>query len=889
MKIYDLKTRYQTSPLGIDLTDLTFSWKVKDTAGTAAEKIRVRIAPDPSMQDCCYDSGEVPCALSHYSPDVSLLPGQPYYWQVEVTDNAGEHAVSAPAYFEGGHPEGEWIGHWIKAPFVQELYPVFQKDFELPLTPEGKNARLYICGLGLYEVYLNGEKVGDQYLSPYFTDYRYHVQYQTYDVSGLLKSGENRINVYLGNGWYKGKFGYSNHAELQNYYGSEFILLADLYVTDAGSAPGTAPSWSLGTDESWYALKSPVITSGIYEGELYDVRMEADILNPPAQKKIHAVKANAPAGDLIPMTGLPVKKQKVLKVQEVITTRLGETVLDFGQEITGWVTFWADAPLKQQITLQHGEILQDGVFYRDNLRAAKAEFSVISGGERCFVRPHFTFFGFRYVKVTGMTVDDSNRDDFEAWALYSDLEETGFLDTSNEKVNRLIENTKWSQRDNFLDIPTDCPQRDERLGWTGDAEIFSATACFHMQSAVFFTKYLKDMCLEQADNSGAVPHVVPDVNSMAREMNAEPPCDFSADAWGEAGASAWGDAATVIPWNLYLFYGDKKLLEQQYDNMRLWTDFIVSVDEKYCGGRRLWTCGFHFGDWLALDAEGESRFGGTDKYFVASVYYMYSALLTARAAAVLGKADDAARYLKLSDEVRAAIRAAYISPEGMLKYDTQTAYVLGIHFHLFEGAEYENAAKQLTRLLEANHGHLTTGFVGTAYLCAALSEAGSSEKAYTLLLNEDYPGWLYEVNLGATTIWERWNSLLPDGKISSTGMNSLNHYAYGAIAEWIYRYACGLQPVEDAPGFQKIHFAPHTDERLTRMRASYESQYGTYEAGWERQGQTLVYTLTVPFGCEALVCLEKEYAAVKVNGAKTNFSDLQGRWLTYGTYQIEVM
>ncbi|MCD7817746.1 MAG: alpha-L-rhamnosidase N-terminal domain-containing protein, partial [Lachnospiraceae bacterium] len=269
MIIYDMKTRHQANPLGIDLTDLTLSWKVKDAVGTAAEKIRVRIAQDPSMEDCCFDSGEVPCALCQYSPDTSLLPGQPYYWQVEVTDNAGDHAVSAPAYFEGGHPEGEWTGHWIKAPFVQEIHPVFQKDFALPFSMEGKSARLYICGLGLYEVYLNGEKVGDEYLAPYYTDYRFRVQYQTYNVTDLLKSGKNRVDVYLGNGWYKGKFGYKNHAELQNYYGNEFILLADLYVTDAASGTGTDTLWAMGTDETWYALKSPVLTSEIYEGELY--------------------------------------------------------------------------------------------------------------------------------------------------------------------------------------------------------------------------------------------------------------------------------------------------------------------------------------------------------------------------------------------------------------------------------------------------------------------------------------------------------------------------------------------------------------------------------------------------------------------------------------------
>ncbi len=885
MIIYDTKTNYQKEPLGIGLADLSFSWKVDKAAGKFQKTIRLCIASDPSMRQCCFDSGEISCVHGHYSPSISLLPGQPYYWQVTVTDDTGDSAKSRPAYFEGGHPQGSWMGRWIKAPFVQELHPVFQKDFQLSPSQEEKSARLYICGLGLYEVYINGQKAGDQYLTPYFTDYRYRIQYQTYDVGELLHSGTNRIEVWLGNGWYKGKFGYLNHSGLQNYYGSDFQLLADLYVKETDPVTGETSSLILGTDESWYALKSPVFISGIYEGEQYDAKLGENLDRPSARSRIFAVEAAAPQGDLIPMCGLPVKKQKTLKVKQIITTRLQETVLDFGQEITGWVAFWADAPLNRKITLQYGEILQDGVFYQDNLRNAKAEFVYLSNGKRRFVRPHFTFYGFRYVKVTGMTVNDSNLDDFEAWALYSDLEETGFISTSSEKVNRLIENTKWSQRGNFLDIPTDCPQRDERMGWTGDAQIFSAAACCHMLSPVFFSKYLQDMLPEQKSNGGAVPYVVPDVLSLAREMNAEPPFDLSCDEWGEAGASAWGDAATIIPWNLYLYYGDRKMLTQHYENMKQWTDFIISMDEQYCEGKHLWTCGFHFGDWLALDGTGKDNYGGTDRYFVASVYYMYSAQLTGKAAAVLGKKDDETYYLGLAVQIREAIRASYISPDGFLKYDTQTAYVLGIYFDLFEGDEQNNAALQLSRLLEENNDHLTTGFVGTAYLCAALSKTGLSRKAYTLLLNEDYPGWLYEVNLGATTIWERWNSVLPDGKISSTGMNSLNHYAYGAIAEWIYLYACGLQPSEDGPGFQEIRFEPHSDPRLSNMHARYESVYGAFKAGWKRQGSTVLYTLTVPFNCQAQVCLEGSCGPVKINGRI--IKDSSGLRLPRGTYEME--
>ena len=880
MKIYDVKTNYQVNPIGIDVDTVTFSWKVREAKGSFQSVIRILIAKDPSMESICFDSGDISYASCTYTPEVNLEPGVCYFWQVAVTDDAGDKAVSLPASFEGGHPAGDWKGIWIKAPFVQELHPVFQKDFTITEEMmEGLQARLYICGLGLYEVYINGEKAGEEYLAPYFTDYRYRIQYQTYDVKKYLRAGENRIDVYLGNGWYKGKFGYLNKGELKDYYGNEFKLLADLCLTNGRE------SVVVGTDESWLALKSPVIISGIYDGEMYDARMESGILQVPDRKRLHAVPAEAPRGALLPMCGVPVKKREVLPVKEIITTRTGETVLDFGQEITGWVAFMAEGPVGQKIILQYGEVLQDGVFYRDNLRTAKAEFTFIAKGEKQFARPHFTFYGFRYVKVSGMKVDASNVGDFQAWALYSDMEETGYLHTSNEKVNRLIENTKWSEKDNFLDIPTDCPQRDERLGWTGDAQIFSAAACYHMMPAVFFRKFMQDMSLEQQEKGGAVPYVVPDVLTLARQMNGEPEFDYTQDLWGEAGASVWGDAATIIPWNLYLFYGNQELLAQQYENMKQWMAFVIRMDEEHCGGKRLWNCGFHFGDWLSLDSQRTDNKGGTDECLIASAYYMHSAELTAKAAAVLGKKEDAAFYEKLAAEVKAAIRGKYIKEKGILTVNTQTAYALAIHFGIFEEEEIDIAAGRLSELLRDNDDKLLTGFVGTAYLCPALSEAGLSEKAYTLLLNEEYPGWLYEVNLGATTIWERWNSLLPDGSISSTGMNSLNHYAYGAIVEWIYRYACGLQPLESGAGFRKIRFAPRTDSRLEYVQARYESVYGAYEAGWKRQGNVIRYILEVPFNCEAQVCLEKSYEKIKLNGKE--ISSLQDSWLSCGRYEIE--
>mgnify|MGYP001509506702 CR=1 len=862
MKIYDLKTNYQKNAIGIDLEGITLSWKVREAGGHFQKTVQIRIAEDDNFKHCCYTSGELALAECYYMPKVKLSPGRRYCWQVTVTDDTGDSAVSDTAYFEGGHPAEDWYGEWITAPFSTEIHPLFQKTFTLEEARLAEmTARMYICGLGLYEVYLNGKKVGDEYLTPYFTDYRYWIQYQTYDVGGLLKAGENRIDVYMGNGWYMGKFGYLNKGQLRNYYGAQMQLLLDLYLWEGGSAPKVIAS---GTD--WLALKSPVIISGIYDGEMYDARMEQSIEKVPPRLQLYAVRTEAPAGKLSAMVGTAVKRHEILKVKEIITTRTGETILDFGQEITGWVAFYGSGPEGRRVILQYGEVLQDGVFYRDNLRTARAEYTFIANGKRQFTRPHFTFYGFRYVKVTGMRVDASNVDDFEAWTLYSDLAETGWVETSHEKVNRLIQNTKWSQKDNFLDIPTDCPQRDERLGWTGDAQIFSGTACFHMQTPTFFRKYLRDMCVEQWEKRGAVPYVVPDVLTLGRIKNGEPEFDLSENVWGEAGASVWGDAATVIPWNLYLFYGNRGFLSEQYDNMKQWVDFIIHMDRVYCGAKRLWTCGFHFGDWLSLDVEGDNRTGGTDCYLVASIYYMHSAGLTAKAASVLGKHEEAEYYSEISAAVREAVRTKYVQADGTLTVHTQTAYALGICFQIFEESEMKMAAGHLKELLQNNNNHLSTGFVGTAYLCRALSQVGLTSMAYDLLFNEDYPGWLYEVNLGATTIWERWNSLLEDGSISSTGMNSLNHYAYGVIMEWIYRMVCGLNPLEEAPGFRKVRIAPQPDRRLQFARAEYESVYGTYRVEWQWTGDGIRYDITVPFGCEAEFLPDKTYAGIIVNG-----------------------
>ncbi|MCR5033624.1 MAG: glycoside hydrolase family 78 protein [Lachnospiraceae bacterium] len=904
MQITDLKCNYQRNPIGISLEHPVFTWNVTDGKGERITCTEFELAEDPAFGRIVHtEKGKA--LQSPYTPQVELQPGKTYYWKIKAADDCGDAGESPVATLEGGHSESSFRGQWITSPFDQEVHPVFRKHFTLNASnlQEDTVSRLYICGLGLYEAYLNGRRIGDQYLTPYFTDYRYWIQYQTYDVRSLLKEGENTLEVLLGNGWYKGRFGYMDGGQLREYYGQEFLLLADLHIRT-----GAADIWIV-TDESWECAPSPVLLSGIYDGEVWCDPLSEEIGcetqtgensceaasgagGDRGRDLQTAVRATGlPKGTLSPMVGLPVKGHETLKPVEILRTPAGELVLDFGQEITGWASFTDHMPAGHKVHLYYGEVLQQGNFYRDNLRSADAEFSYISAGKEKEVRPRFTFYGFRYVKVLGLSEEEIQAADFEAVALYSDLEETGQITTSHEKLARLIENTKWSQKDNFLDIPTDCPQRDERCGWTGDAQIFSGAASYHMETPSFFRKYLADMCYEQKDLGGAVPFVVPDILSIGREKKGEPPFDMSKDQWGEAGSCAWGDAAVFIPWNLYLHYGNKSWLSEEYANMKAWCDFMIHMEETHCGSRRLWDCGFHFGDWLALDVEGdttgmENLRGGTDVYFVSSCYYMQSLKLTAGAAALLGKQEDADFYSKRSTEVREAIRAKYRTTNGCLSIDTQTAYALAIWFDLFDPEEMEVAGWELMRLLGKWNHHLSTGFVGTAYLCQALTKTGHTEEAFTLLLNEDYPSWLYEVNMGATTIWERWNSMLPDGTVSGTGMNSFNHYAYGAIVEWIYTTVCGICVDEEHITGRCLRIAPHTDERIGDMRACVDLTAGRYESGWKRKGKQVTFTFTVPYNGQATFVPDAPLADLSLNGQAISEEELRSRIFTKGTYEI---
>lgn len=875
MKIYDMKVNHLTNPLGFRMTRTVFSWKVKQAAGKRQTQARIRIASDQAMTDILTDTGwDAEADSLGYQVKFTLRPVTRYYWTVSVQSDAGEEAVSEVQWFETGKGQQPWAGKWITCDSTEKRHPYFEK--EINLAKEVKKARLYICGLGLYEAYFNGERIGNEYLTPYSNDYNEWMQYQTYDVteqlcsagqqgrSGLpLQSGQSpqsgaswlagKLSVLLGNGWYKERFGFTTKPGEGGFYGSEWKLIAELQIQYTDKTAET-----IGTDESWNVRRSNIIFSNLYDGEAQD-----DTL--PGMPIETARLTEAPKGELTGRMSLPVTVHETFDAVELLRTPAGEMVFDLGQEFAGLFSLRVHEPRGTRIRVQTGEILQQGNFYNENLRSAKSEYIYISDGEEHLLVPHFTYYGYRYAKVEG--VSNLRREDFRGLSLYSDIQPVGMIETGHALVNRLIQNVQWGLKSNFIDVPTDCPQRDERMGWTGDAQVFSPTATYLEDTYAFYAKYLYDMAKEQSVRDGKVPDVVP-------------------SAGVESTACVWGDAACIIPWNLYLFYGDKSILEDQFDSMRSWVDYVRRVD----GDRHGWRYVFHYGDWLALDnpVQGaEQVMGGTDEEFIANLYYAVSASLVAKAAEVLGREAEREEYQKLSSEQFDIVKKEYYSVTGRCCIRTQTALLLTLKYHLSDNEELTKA--QLRKLFDENDGKLKTGFVGTPLMCNILTENGMNDIAYGLLLNEEYPGWLSEVKLGATTVWERWNSLLGDGTISGIGMNSMNHYAYGSILEWMFRHAAGINTTDAAPGLRRVVFEPVLNWELRCVSASYDSPCGLYRCAWHLTDSAHVeLEVEVPFGGSAQLWLPLAPASVMNDRTNPMFSDIQDGscLLSAGTYKV---
>lgn len=800
------------NPIGYLYDPPLLSWKVRESRGTHATDICITVSDNEAFTQPLLEKRGTNLQNTGERLELALLPYTRYYVRVAVTSDANETAQNT-CFFETGKLNEEWEAKWIgvKDDFIGN--PEFRNTFTAPT--EIVSARLYICGLGLFEAWLNGEKVGDDLLAPFVNDYKEHVQSCAYDVTALIHS-ENDLRVLLGDGWYKGAFGLNTHMN----DGKKFALIAELRIICKDGSLRT-----ICTDEEWQYRPSLIEMSGLYEGETQNWQRDESFAD-------KAVAAAAPAR-LIDRYSLPLHAMEQLAVAQIIHTPKGETVLDFGQNFAGYVQCTQYIPGGERMILEFGEIIQDGCFYHENYRTAKSVFTYISDGIQRTIRPYFTFFGFRYVKVSGIVPDCAC---FTGRAIYSQMDRCGWLETGHYKINRLHENTLWGLKSNFVDMPTDCPQRDERVGWTGDAQVFCQTASYLMDTRAFYDKYCRDLHSDQQRNDGRVAIYLPN--------------EFPGLC-----AAVWSDIATFLPMILYRTYGCKERLIQQFPMMREWVDAVRAMDRAR-GEKHLWDFGFQFGDWLALDgATEQSTFGRTDKYFISSVYYYASASYVAQAASILGYAQEAEEYSNLASEIKAAIEAEYFSVNGRLTIDTQTGYLIALRFGL--GQNRQRLREDLKQRIFRDCRRIKGGFVGATMMNTVLADFAMSSLAYDFLLYEGFPGWLYAVNLGATTIWERWNSVLPDGSISGSGMNSLNHYSYGAVTEFLYKHTAGIQPL--SPGFGRARIAPLPDVRLKFVSCRFDSPHGAYVSEWriEKNG-SLSFHIEIPFGCEAEIVLPEQ-------------------------------
>ncbi|AYB29519.1 glycoside hydrolase family 78 protein [Chryseolinea soli] len=838
LTIRDLTCEHQNNPLGLDVAVPRFGWKlVSGQRGTMQKSYELRVGTDDKAlvrgQKILWQSGPVASdqsvLVAYAGP--ALTSRQRYYWQVKVADNKGNSSAwSEVKYWEMGLlKSSDWTARWIESDLpgdtVNSPAPMLRNNFTLKKMV--KSARLYITSHGLYECYINGQRVGDQYLTPGWTSYNKRLQYQVYDVTSLVTNGANAAGVILSDGWYRGNLAWENN---RNIYGKTLGLLFQLEATYSDGSKEIITS-----NEQWKSSTGPVTRAGIYYGEAYDARLEKKdwAMSGYAASDWHGVRAvNVSNDNLVASYAPPVKKHETFKPKSLQATVQGEQIVDFGQNLVGWVRFKVNGKAGDKIVVHHAEVLdKKGNFYTDNYRAAQAEivYTLKGGGEEIF-EPHFSFFGFRYVKITSPS--KLTADQVTAVAVYSDMAPTGNFTSSNPLINQLQHNIQWGQKGNFVDVPTDCPQRDERLGWTGDAQAFSRTATFNMNVATFFNKWLKDVAADQVKN-GRVPFVIPNV------------LGDSASA-----STGWADAATIIPWNVYYAYGDKRILEQQYESMKAWVGYMEARSRN-----DLWNRGFHFGDWLFYrpndDTDGRSAV--TDKYLIAQCFWANSTQIMLNTAKVLGKEDDVKHYTEWLKRVKDAFLKEYMAPSGRLVAGTQTAYVLALNFDMLPENLRAQAAERLAQNVKDYDNHLTTGFLGTPYLCEVLTRFGYTDVAYSLLLQETYPSWLYPVKMGATTIWERWDGIKTDSTFQTPGMNSFNHYAYGAIGDWMYRRVAGLR--ETAPGYKELIIAPQPGGNLKNATAELETSYGPAKSAWKLENGVFTLTAVIPANTTAQIVL----------------------------------
>jgi alpha-L-rhamnosidase len=837
VEVRNLTVENLSNPIGIGVKTPRLSWQLF-SASTNIKQTAYEIQVNEGKKTV-WSSGKVASESSVFNKyaGAPLLSNTQYALQVRVWDNQGNASKWATASFGTAlFNESDWKASWIssglKSDTVYGVVPIFRKSFSA--TKKIASAKVYITSRGLYDVQINGKRMGDSYLSPGWTSYNKHLQFQTYDVSDLLIQGKNAVGVLLGSGWYRTRLAWQKN---QNLYGKEAALLFQMMIKFTDGTTETVAS-----DASWKVSNSHIITSEIYDGEIQDARLEKKNYSQASfddSQWTNAVSKDFPKDYIVASINEPIRKHETLKPIKVLTSPNGETILDFGQNVVGWVKVNAQGKAGDQIKLSHVEMLdKKGVPYFQNLRTAKAQatYTLSGNGVETF-EPHFTFYGFRYVKVEGLS-GKINPDNFTAIALYSDMKLTGNFECSNPLVNQLQSNIQWGQRGNFLDVPTDCPQRDERLGWTGDAEVFSRTAAYNFNVNQFFAKWLIDVAADQTKN-GSVPHVIPDV---LRDKKME-------------GAAGWSDASITIPYNMYVSYGDKQIVENQYPSMKTYLNYVRGAAKN-----DLWNTGFQYGDWLSYREDESKRSTGsnsaiTDNYLVAQCFYAYNVELMIKAATLLEKKDDVAEYEALLNRIKKAFQTEYMTSSGRLTSETQTAYVLALQFDMLPENLRAQAVERLVKNVESFRFHLTTGFLGTPFLNPVLTRFGRNDIAYKLLLQDTYPSWLYPIKAhGATTIWERWDSMKPDGTFQDPGMTSFNHYAYGAVGDWMYRTIAGIDTREaEGAGYKIIIIKPEIGGNLTYAKGSLETHYGLVASSWKIENDKFLLDVEIPANTTATI------------------------------------
>ena len=898
LKISDLCCEYKINPIGIDVQKPRLFWRLSsDERGALQSAYQIQVAASHKDLACgdklIWDSGQIKSTdsihIEYAGP--ALKSRERRYWRVRVWDEKGvESQWSEIAFLEMGLLcADDWQAAMIQPdlqedPKKSEPCPLLRKEFNL--KNDIVRARLYITVQGLYEAHINGRRVGDDLFTPGWTPYHSCLQYQTYDVTNLLIKGANAIGVTLADGWYRG---YVSYTYDRNVYGDKLSLLAQLEIT---RADGTIER--IISDHSWKCATGAVRSSDLFNGETFDSTKYLPGWDSPGFKDSSWQSVNPVAFDKSILTAQrseAVRKVEEIKPVAILKTPKGETVIDFGQNMTGWVRLQARGARGTQVSVKHGEVLdQQGNFFDKNMRMAKSNDIYImagTGGDEVF-EPHFTFHGFRYAKVEGypgkLTVDCMN-----AVVIHSAIERTGDFSCSSDLVNKLYKNTVWSQRGNFLDVPTDCPQRDERMGWTGDIQVFTPTACLNMNSAAFLARWLRDLKLEQK-KSGSVPMVIPNTFYDDREtfgrLVHHKVCKRKGDekdffdefiaVFVLIHTAAWGDAAAIIPWHLYEVYGDKRVLEDQYESMRS----LFKYHLKKSGGitslllmnplkwmlpktwqhlKYYYTANIGFGDWLAPgDDMDKSIFKSV--FYIPTVYMALDALILAQTAEVIGRKDDATYYRSMYEKIREAYRYFKIEKDGKLKPHRQTAYVLALMADLIPEQDRAKAAGRLAELVRKDNYQLGTGFLGTPKICSILCAYGYVEEAYRLLLNEDHQ-WLYQVRKGATTIWEHWDSIKPDGSYQPSRMLSFNHYASGAICAWLYQDVAGINHDVKEPGYKKIIIRPIPGGGLKYAKGSYKSIHGLISSEWSIADSTFHLKIEIPANTTATVIIPEKYCS----------------------------